>query len=136
MSVLKVCYIREKEETCDFIKRVIVRIKRIFNIIDIDKNDEKLIYYLPVFADTKLSKYRINRLSKSIVSKLENVGISNIALSKRLETIQLLKLKLYCENINILDGRLLFKCLSYELIEYILKIKNKKMQERRYNIIS
>ena len=133
---MKVCYIREKEETCDFIKRVIVRIKRIFNIIDIDKNDEKLIYYLPVFADTKLSKYRINRLSKSIVSKLENVGISNIALSKRLETIQLLKLKLYCENINILDGRLLFKCLSYELIEYILKIKNKKMQERRYNIIS
>ena len=83
----------------------------------------KLIYYLPVFADTKLSKYRINRLSKSIVSKLENVGISNIALSQHLETIQLLKLKLYCENMNILDGRLLFKCLSYELIEYILKIK-------------
>lgn len=133
---MKVCYIREKEETCDFIKRVIVQIKRIFNIIDIDKNDEKLIYYLPVFADTKLSKYRINRLSKSIVSKLENVGISNIALSQHLETIQLLKLKLYCENMNILDGRLLFKCLSYELIEYILKIKNKKMQERRYNIIS
>lgn len=107
-----------------------------FNIIDSDKNNEKRIYYLPIFKNTKLSKYKINRLSKKIVNKLENEGISNIALSKHLETIQLLKIKLYVENMNILDGRLLFKCLIYELIEYILNIKNKKMQERRYNIIS
>lgn len=136
MSVLKVCYIREKEDTCDFIKRIIVRIKRLFNIIDIVKNNGKLIYYLPIFNGTKLTKYRINKLSMRIVNKLENEGIKNIALSKYLETIPLLKSKLYCKNVNILDGRLLFKCLSYELIEYILNIKNKKIQERRYNFIS
>ena len=107
MSVLKVCYIREKEDTCDFIKRIIIRIKRQFNIIDIAKNNGKLIYYLPIFNGTKLSKYRINKLSRRIVNNLENEGIKNIALSKYLETIPLLKSKLYCENINILDALLL-----------------------------
>ena len=133
---MKVCYVKEKEDTCDFIKRIIILIKRLFNVIDIVKDNGKLIYYLPIFNSTKLSKYRINKLSMRIVNKLENEGIKNIALSKYLETIPLLKSKLYCENINILDGRLLFKCLSCELIEYILNIKNKKIQERRYNFIS
>lgn len=127
---MRVCYIREKEDTCDFIKRIIVKIKRMFNIIDITKIDEKLIYYLPLFSGTKLSKYRINKLARKIVSKLEHEGINNIALSKYLQTVQLLKLRLYGENINILDGRLLFKFLSYELIEHILNMKNKKIQER------
>lgn len=133
---MKVCYIREKENTCDFIKRLIIGIKRVFNIIDITKTDNKLIYYLPIFNGTKLSKYRINKLSRKVVKKLEDEGIYNIALSKYLDTVKLVKIKLYSENINILNGRLLFKYLSYELIEYILNLKNKKMQERRYHIIS
>ena len=133
---MKVCYIREKEDTCDFIKRIWLRIKRLFNIIEIKKENERLVYYLPTFNDSKLSKYNIKRLSKKISNKLEDEGINNIALSKKLQTNELLKMSLYSNNINILDGRFLFKCLSYEIIEYILKKRNKKMQERRYNFIS
>ena len=127
---MKVCYIREKEETCDFIKRIWLRIKRLFNIIEIKEENDKLIYYLPIFSDTKISKYKIKRLTKKIVGKIEDEGINNIALSKKLEENELLKMSFYSNNINILDGRYLFKCLSYELIEYVLKIKNKKIQER------
>lgn len=133
---MKVVYIKETEETCDFIKRIIIKIKRMFNIIDIDKNDEKIMYYLPMFKKTKPSKYRINKLSRKIIYNLENEGINDIALSKYLETVELLKLKLYSKNMNILDGRFLFKCLNYELLEYIFNIKNKNMQERRRNFIS
>lgn len=133
---MKICYIKEKEETCDFVKRIILRIKRYFNIIEVKESEEKLIYNLPIFKNTKLSKYRINKLCKKIADKLNNQGITNIVLSKHLETVKLLKLKLYCKNLNILDGRLLFKSLIYEIIEYILKIKGKKIEERRYHSIS
>lgn len=133
---MKICYIKEKEETCDFVKRIILRIKRYLNIIEVKESEEKLIYNLPIFKDTKLSKYRINKLCKKIAFKLNNQGITNIVLSKHLETFELLKLKLYCKNLNILDGRLLFKSLIYETIEYILKLKGKKIEERRYHFIS
>lgn len=133
---MKVCYIREKEDTCDFIKRIGLRVKRFFNIIDRKELNDKLIYYLPIFSDTKISKYKIKRLTKKIVGKLEDEGINNIALSKKLEENELLKVSFYSNNINILDGRFLFKCLSHEIIEYILKKRNKKLQERGYNFIS
>lgn len=132
---MRICYIKEKQDTCDFIKKIIVMIKKLFNIIE--KEEEKqLIYYLPIFKNTKLSKCEVNRLSRKIVRNLEKDGIQDIVLSKYLGTIELLKLELYSQNINILDGRILFKCLIPEIIEYILKRKKKKMQERRDNIIS
>ena len=133
---MKVCYIREKEDTCDFIKRMGLRVKRFFNIIDRKELNDKLIYYLPIFSDTKISKYKIKRLTKKTVGKLEDEGINNIALSKKLEENEILKNSFYSNNINILDGRFLFKCLSHEIIEYILKKRNKKLQERGYNFVS
>ncbi|MDO5556432.1 MAG: hypothetical protein Q4G09_07575 [Clostridia bacterium] len=126
---MKVCYIREGKDTSDVIKKVLIIIKRFFNIIEIDKNKEKLMYYLPIFKTTKVSENKIKKFSEKIIQKLEKEGIQDIVLSKHLETINDLKLKLYSENINILDGRLLFKCLIYEALEYISKIKNKKIQE-------
>lgn len=102
---MKICYIKEKEETCDFIKIIITKIKRIFNIIEVKKEQECLFYYLPIFKETKLNKYKINRLVKKISRKLEKDTITNVVLSKYLETVELLKLKLYCKNINILDRK-------------------------------
>ena len=127
---MKVIYIKETEETCDFVKRIILKLKCFFNIINIKNVQEKIIYNLPIFANRKISNRKINKLSKKIIKKLEEDGVYNIALSKYLCTVERLKNSFYSENINILDGRYLFKCLSYELIEYVLKIKNKKIQER------
>lgn len=133
---MKVIYVRETKDTCDFIKRMILKLKCFFNIINIENVQEKTIYNLPIFANKNINKYRMNKLSKKVIKNLEKDGAYNIVLSKYLCTLQILKNNFYSENINILDGRYLFKCLSYELIEYILNIKNKKMQERRYNFIS
>ena len=127
---MKVIYIKETEETCDFVKRIILKLKCFFNIINIKNVQEKTTYNLPIFANRKISNRKINKLSKKIIKKLEEDGVYNIALSKYLCTVERLKNSFYSENINILDGRYLFKCLSYELIEYVLKIKNKKIQER------
>ena len=133
---MKVIYVRETKETCDFIKRTILKLKCFFNVINIENIQEKTIYNLPIFANKKISNRKAIKLSKKVIRNLEEDGVCNIALSKYLCTVERLRNSFYSENINILDGRYLFKCLSYELIEYILKIKNKKMQERRYNFIS
>lgn len=128
---MKTIYIKETEETCDIVRRIILKIKKIFNIVNIENKSNHTIYYLPIFKDNKISKYRIKKLSNKINSLLEKEGSNTIVLSEYLDNNQLLKNYLYMENINILDGRYLFKCLTYKIIEYIFKIKNKAMEFRR-----
>ena len=68
MSVLKIIYIKESEETCDLIKRIILKIRFCFNKICIEKdfvftNAEDYVFrkYIPqevaVFLD-KVIKQR------------------------------------------------------------------------------
>ena len=132
---MKIIYIKETKETCDIVKRVILKIKSFFNIIDVDNVEGKTIYYLPIFASKDITKYRINKLSKKIIKNLERDETSNVVISKYLDTIQELKNKLYSENINILNGRYLFKCLTYEVIEYILKRKKRDIQSSDISIL-
>lgn len=128
---MKIVYIREAEETCDIIKRIILKIKRFLNIINIENKSNNTIYYLPIFKDSKISKYRIKRLVCKVNNLLEKEGTNSIVLSEYLYNNVLLRNYLYSENINILDGRFLFKCLTYNIIKYIFKIKNKAMEFRR-----
>jgi len=124
---MKTIYIREVEETCDIIKRIIIKIEGVLNIIKVKNIDGKTIYYLPIFKDSKISKYRIKKLSNKIDKLLEKDGVSSIALSEYLDKNEIFKNYLYSHNINILDGRFLYKCLIHRIIEYICKIRNKKM---------
>lgn len=124
-------YIRESEKTGDIVKRILLHIKRRLNIIKVEHSEENKMCYLPVFKETKLSKRRVKRISNKINSLLEREGISNIVLSEYLDDNQLFKNCLYSKNINILDGRFLFKCLTYQIIEHVFKIKNKAMEFRR-----
>ena len=132
---MKPCYIKENDDTCDLVKRAIIHIKRYFNIINEFEDKEKVIYYLPFFKDTKIRKKRIKKIVKKIVSNLENKGIQDVVLSNYLLSMDLLKLKLYSESINILEGRHLFKCLTYEVIKYIAGIRNRKVEELEITIL-
>ena len=125
--ILKIIYIKEYKETSNIKKRILLNIKKILNIIKIKNNT----YYLPIFKDTKLSKYRIKKITNKINRLLEKDGANSIAISEYLYSNQLFKNYLYSNNINILNGRYLFKCLTYQIIEYILKTKNKEMEFRR-----
>lgn len=131
---MRIIYIKETEETCDIVKRVIIKIKFFLNIVkkEICNNN---IYYLPLFKDSKISKYRIKKFTNKINKLLEKDDINTIALSEWLSDNQLLKNYFFAGNINILDGRYLFKCLTYKILELIFKIKNKIIELRRnYNI--
>ena len=112
----------------NFKEKIILIIKQIFNKVDIiDKNNKKILI-LPIKIRAKYNKKLINRLTKKIVRYLEEYGVNNVVLSNNLKNIDILKNYLYSENINILDGRYLFKVLSKEIIEYIIKLRNEKIQ--------
>ena len=130
MIYLKIIFIKETEETCDIIRRIIIKIKKFLNIINVENKSNNIIYYLPIFKNSKFSKKSTKRLSLKINRFLEKQGANTIVLSEYLQDNELLKNYLYSENINILDGRYLFKCLTYNCIEYILNIRKKKMEFR------
>lgn len=136
MIILRICYIKETQETCDFVKRILIRIKRLFNIIEFCEDNKKTIIYLPMFKSNKIADKKMMKLAKKINKGLYDNDIENVVLSSYLEENDILKQKLYCQNINILDGRYLFYLLIPETIEYILKKQKKKIESRRNYFIN
>lgn len=132
---MNIVYIREAHENGNFTKRVILKIKGLLGIINVEKKNGKILYYLPILKKQNINKGKIKKISKKIVKKLEKDGINNIALSKYLNSLKELKNNLYSENITILNGRHLFKCLAKEIIEYILKIKNEGIHKLEISIL-
>lgn len=133
---MKVIYIRESKEFGNFKGKMTIRIKRFLNIVERKNVDDKVIYYLPIMKKSKLSEHRMKKLCKKINRLLEQDSSSVVALSEYITSNQLFKNYLYSKNINILDGRYLFKCLIFKIIEYILNSKNEKIEFRGSNYFS
>lgn len=133
---MKIIYIKETEESCDFIKRIIININKFLNIIRKEYVNDNTVYCLPVFKVTKMSRFRIKKITNRINKLLEKDGTNIVVLSQNLICNQLLKNYLCAKNINILDGRYLFKCLTHKILEYIFEIKNKAMEFRRSFIVN
>ena len=105
---MNICYISETHETCDFVKRIVIKIKKIFNIVEFSEDNGKTTITLPLFKSNRIRNKKIIKIAKRINKKLYDNNIENVVLSNYLEKNEILKQKLYCQNINILDGRYLF----------------------------
>ena len=132
---MNICYISETHETCDFVKRIVIKIKKIFNIVEFSEDNGKTTITLPLFKSNKISNKKIIKIAKRINKKLYDNNIENVVLSNYLEENEILKQKLYCQNINILDGRYLFYLLIPEIIEYILKRQKVKLQNGEVTLL-
>lgn len=126
-------YVQENLYTCDIVKRWIIKIKKLFNIIDIKKVDDKTLCYLPFLPDKKIK--RINKISKKLNKILYKNDVQNIVLSEELYQQEELKNILYSNNINILNGRKLLNYLAYETLEYILENQGKELKETEVSIL-
>lgn len=132
---MNICYISETHETCDFVKRIVIKIKKIFNIVEFSEDNGKTTITLPLFKSNKIRNKKIIKIAKRINKKLYDNNIENVVLSNYLEGNEILKQKLYCQNINILDGRYLFYLLIPEIIEYILKRQKVKLQNGEVTLL-
>jgi hypothetical protein len=133
--ILNICYISETHETCDFVKRIVIKIKKIFNIVEFSEDNGKTTITLPLFKSNRIRNKKIIKIAKRINKKLYDNNIENVVLSNYLEKNEILKQKLYCQNINILDGRYLFYLLIPEIIEYILKRQKVKLQNGEVTLL-
>lgn len=132
---MNICYISETHETCDFVKRIVIKIKKIFNIVEFSEDNGKTTITLPLFKSNRIRNKKIIKIAKRINKKLYDNNIENVVLSNYLEENEILKQKLYCQNINILDGRYLFYLLIPEIIEYILKRQKVKLQNGEVTLL-
>ena len=93
-------------------------IKKILNKIEIEEYENG-------------NKYTIPKFNKKLLEKLKEDNIKNIVVAKKdNENIEFLN-NIYSNNMNIIDGRILFKHLIPEIIEYIsnvCKINKNDMQ--------
>lgn len=132
---MKICYIKEMHETCDFVKRIFIKIKKLFNIVELSEDKGKTTIILPLFKSNIIKDKKIIKIAKKINRKLYDNNIENVVLSNYLEENEILKQKLYCQNINILDGRYLFYLLIPEIVDYILKRQKKKLENGEITLL-
>ena len=121
---MAIFFIQESKEKNKFK----LKINNMFNRIEYKEN----FISLPINEKIKLSSKKV----KKIIRKLKENNIRTVVLSKYLDNIQELKNEIYSNNINILEGRYLFKLLIKESIEYICKKSNKKMEDLEISFLT
>lgn len=129
--ILIIGYIIKENKINNFTERIKLKIANFFNIVRICIENGKVLIYLPILEKNKVKDKKMVKIAKKLNQKLYNNNIENVVLSTTLQTNQILRQKLNCESINILNGRELFLLLIPEIIEYILKIQKKKLENRR-----
>lgn len=102
-----------------------LKINSILNKIEEETDENKIFLSLPINTDNKIKDKKITKL----VQQLEKYKMRTVILSENLYNIETLKNELYSRNVNILDGKYLFKLLTEEVVDYICK-KSKMATEK------
>ncbi len=98
-------------------------IKKILNKIEIDEYENG-------------KKYTIPKFNKKLLEKLKEDNIKNIVVAKKdKENIEFLN-NIYSNNMNIIDGRKLFKHLIPEIIEYLSKVCKINIKDMQITILA
>jgi len=126
---MSVWYIQESKEKNLFIKKI----KQTLNAIGVENKNGRMFCLLPI--DNKTKQKKIISIAKKLNKELYKNCIEYVVLSNNLENLEVLKNELYSENINILDGRILFQYLTLDIIEYIYKFQNKNIEEGQIAIL-
>lgn len=119
-------YIQESKED----NRFKCKINNMLNKIEDKENENKIFLTLPIRKDTKPRKI------KTIANKIEKYKIKTAILSDELYDVEQLKNELYARNINILDGKYIFKILIEDIINYIYKKSKREIEKTEVSILT
>lgn len=108
------------------------KIRKIFNIVELEQNRVILPITKSEIENGKLSQKKAQILAKNIVNKLKNAIGNNVILSKEIKKQKNLVNYLYSQNMNIIDGKWLFGILSDEAITYV--VNKRKMKKEKLNV--
>lgn len=136
MSILYIKDIKKSEEILSekekklpqFMRNILVILKIRLSIFQ--KNNNLII--LPIRENQELSTKKIEKIIKNIMKK--NV-LKTVVLNKRLNNNEQFKNILNSHNIDILNGRYLFRFMIFDIVNFILDKKNKKLQDIELSIM-
>ena len=134
-------------------ENLISKIKRKFNILKVTNNDNIVICDIPY--SEKINEKKLRKISKKIckkffkdfqkkdykrkivqIPKLEsNYFINKIVFSRKLQNENILNEEISKYNVEILNGRWLFKYLIIKILEYICCKQNAPLEEKNVSIL-
>lgn len=120
-------FIEESRET----NKYKLKINNILNKIEEKADGNRIFLSLPIKED-KIKEKKI----KKLVKQMQKYKIKTAILSERLYNIEALKNELYSMNINILDGKFLFKLLTEEVIKYICKKTKTNVEKMEISVLT
>ena len=96
---------------------------------------KKIFYKLDIAEYENGKKYIIPKLNQKVIEKLKKDNIKNIVIAKKdKHNIEFIN-NIYSSNMNILNGRILFKHLIPEIIEYLSKILETNKEDIEVTIL-
>ena len=96
---------------------------------------KKVFYKLDIEEYENGKKYIIPKLNEKVIEKLKKDNIKNIVIAKKdKHNIEFIN-NIYSSNMNILNGRILFKHLIPEIIEYLSKILETNKEDIEVTIL-
>ena len=118
-------------------KKIIYFFRNLFIIIGIEKiNNDNIICYIPKNYIKITNKFITKIVSKKICNVLYDNNINIVVLSNKLKTNNIIINAIQSENIEILDGRELFKDLILKITKYICKIKNENISKCELTLLT
>lgn len=109
-----------------------LKLKSILNKIEEKNAGNKFFLTLPVSVDNKIKDKKFIKL----VEQLGKYKMKTVVLSEGLYNIEVIKNNLYSRNIDILDGKFLFKLLTEEIIHYLCKKIRKNIEQIEISIFT
>lgn len=136
---MNIFYIKEFTSSNEFLNKPVWSfpncIKKLWASLKIrcGKFDEKdNIITLPVSEPSLFSLKKSEKLVKKMIKKYE---CKTVVLSKNLNSNEIFKNILNSHNVNILDGRYLFRFLVFDMIDDVLNKKGKMVQDAEISIM-
>ena len=108
-----------------------LKINNILNKIEEKIDGNRVFISLPI----KKNKMKEKKVKK-LVKQMQKYKIKTAILSENLYNIETLKNEIYSVNINILDGKYLFKLLIGEIIKYICKKTNTSVEKMEISFLT
>ena len=117
-------------------KKIIYFFRNLFIIIGIEKLNNNIICYIPKNYIKITNKFITKIVSKKICNVLYDNNINIVVLSNKLKTNNIIINAIQSENIEILDGRELFKDLILKIIEYVLSLQNEDISKYEITLLT
>lgn len=114
---------KEEISKISFYQSIILWYRKIFSIILKKEYQDSLLFFIPEFKPKREEK-----VVAKLIKNLEKENITSVILSKKLEQEENFRNILNAKGYTILDGRMLFRSLSADVLEYIAKQQDKKLE--------